>query len=431
MKIAYIVPGSGESFYCQNCFRDIDMLRAMLRKGQKIIKVPMYLPSKSDREGTPRTPVFYGAVNLYLREKFPFYRHAPSWLVRALDSTPILRYAAKKAGSTDASGLDDLTISMLQGEEGRQAAELDLMIGHLKETIKPDVVHLSNALLLGLAPRLKRDLGALVVCTLQDEDQWVDEMDKKHRETICRIMSEKSADVDGFIAVSRYFKAKAEREFCLPGEKIRVINGGIDLEGYEPSTLPSDPPVIGYLCRMSRYFGLDILVDAFLLLKEDPRFKDVMLYLTGGYTGLDRSFFNAQVRKITGLGYGSYLRIVKDFDKASRIRFLKSLTLLSVPVPTGEAFGGYQVEALAAGVPVVQPDVGVYPEFVEKTGGGLIYRPNTAESLAAALAELLSDRERMRLMALKGRDVVTAQYSIDQMVGNIIRYYENLLDRGE
>jgi glycosyltransferase involved in cell wall biosynthesis len=197
------------------------------------------------------------------------------------------------------------------------------------------------------------------------------------------------------------------------------------------SPLPFDPPVIGYLCRLSEYFGLGILVDAFILLKQDPRFEGLKLHVTGGYTGLDKPFLNAQVKKIAKSGNGRDFLIFKNFDKASRIRFLESLTLLSVPVPAGEAFGGYQVEALAAGVPVVQPDVGVYPEFVESTGGGVIFKPNTPEALAGALTELLLDKEKTRRHSREGREAVLANYSIDNSAENIIRYYERLIGRGE
>jgi len=118
MKIAYITPGSGDNFYCQNCFRDDELLTSMLILGHDVRKIQMYLPSGLNHSGVPGTPVFYGAVNLYLREKVPIYRHAPSWLERAFDSQAMLRYAAKKSGSTSASGLEGMTISMLHGEEG-------------------------------------------------------------------------------------------------------------------------------------------------------------------------------------------------------------------------------------------------------------------------------------------------------------------------
>ena len=178
MKIAYITPGSGDNFYCQNCFRDDEFLTALILLGHDVHKVPMYLPSGFERDGkVSSSPVFYGAINVYLREKIPGYKHAPSWMEKAFDSQPLLRYAAKKSGSTDASGLEGMTLSMLHGESGRHAAELDNLVRYLQDKIKPDVVHLSNALLLGLAYRLKHDLGARVVCSLQDENEWIDEMD--------------------------------------------------------------------------------------------------------------------------------------------------------------------------------------------------------------------------------------------------------------
>jgi len=430
MKIAYITPGSGDNFYCQNCFRDDELLTAMLVLGQDVRKIPMYLPSGYNHTGVPGTPVFYGAINLYLREKMPLYRHAPSWLERAFDSQPMLRYAAKKSGSTSASGLEGMTISMLHGEEGRQAAELDNLIQYLRDEIKPDVVHLSNALLLGLARRIKNDVGARVVCSLQDENEWVDGMDGSQQTIVWSLMAEKARDVDLFIATSRYYSEKSQEELDIPGERIEVINGGINLQGYERSELPLDPPVIGYLCRMSEYFGLGIVVDAFLELKQDTRFKNLRLHMTGGYTGLDKPFVDRQIARITEQGWKDDVRIFREFDKKNRIPFLKSLTLLSVPVPSGEAFGAYQVESLAAGVPVVQPDVGCYPEFVEATRGGVIFKPNTGEALAEAVASLLLDPERVRQLGEQGRSAVMAGYSMDSMAKNILGLYERILNDG-
>jgi glycosyltransferase involved in cell wall biosynthesis len=430
MKIAYITPGSGDNFYCQNCFRDDELLTSMLVLGQDVRKIPMYLPSGYESGGVPGTPVFYGAINLYLREKMPLYRHAPTWLERAFDSQSMLRFAAKKSGSTSASGLEGMTISMLHGEEGRQAAELDNLIKFLHDEVKPDVVHLSNALLLGLARRIKQDVGARVVCSLQDENEWVDEMDGSQQTVVWRLMAEKARDVDIFIATSRYYSEKSQKELEIPGERIAVINGGINLQGYERSELPFDPPVLGYLCRMSEYFGLGIVVDAFLELKQDPRFKDLRLHMAGGYTGLDKPFVDRQVARITEKGWQDDIRIYRDFDKRNRIPFLKSLTLLSVPVPSGEAFGAYQVEALAAGVPVVQPDVGCYPEFVEATGGGVIFSPNTGEALAAAASSLILDPERVRELGERGNAAVQADFSMDLMARKIVGLYERILHSG-
>ena len=118
--------------------------------------------------------------------------------------------------------------------------------------------------------------------------------------------------------------------------------------------------------------------------------------------------------------------IFPNFAKGDRIAFLESLTLLSVPVPSGEAFGAYQVEALAAGVPVVQPNVGCYPEFVEQTNGGIIYQPNTGEHLAAAMASLLADPDKVRSMGGRGRKAVLENFSMSRMAQNMVEIYNDV-----
>jgi glycosyltransferase involved in cell wall biosynthesis len=427
MKIVYVTPGAGGTFYCKNCFQDDELLKSLVALGHDVHKLPMYLPAHVGMNAeVADTPVFYGAINVYLKEKFPFYRNAPLWLERIFDSNPLLNMAAKKSGSTRAEGLEEMTISMLQGEKGRQASELDRLIEYLQSEIQPDIVHLSNALLLGLAHRLKNDLGARVICSLQDENEWIDHMSGDYQKKIWNLMGEKATDVDLFVTASEFYKNKSQKQVKIPGDRIKAVYGGIDLKGYEISPLPFNPPVIGYLSRMSEYFGLGLLVDAFIHVKKNSPFKDLKLFLTGGYSSEDKRFVNELSKKISKQGFGNDVRIFKSFSKENRIEFLKSLTLLSVPVPAGEAFGAYLAEALAAGVPVVQPDVGCYPEFVKLTNGGVIYKPNTSDELADAVVSLLANTEKIKKLGEQGRRVVMEKYSMDQMAKNLVEIYNNV-----
>jgi len=427
MKIVHIIPGSGGTFYCQNCMRDNEMILTLRRLGHDILMVPMYLPLNVGGKGMMGdTPVFYGAINVYLKEKLPIYRHAPKWLERIFDSQSLLQMAAKKAGSTRASGLEEMTISMLQGEHGRQASELDHLIRYLKTDIKPDIVHLSNALLLGLARRLKNDLGTKVVCSLQDENEWIDPMHSEFKDVVWGKMTERARDVDAFIAASEYFAERSIKQMQLPKGKVYVVYGGIDLSRYQQSSLPFNPPIIGYLCRMTEYFGLGIMVDAFIQLKKTTKFNNTKLFLTGGYTADDQPFVHKMQKKLADNDLTDDVTFFEDFDVEPRIEFLKSLTLLSVPVPGGEAFGAYQVEALAAGVPIVQPNIGGYPEFIEATGGGILYEPNTPEKLAEAWVSLLENPEKLQNMGNTGLKSVREKYSMEQMANNIIDVYQSL-----
>ena len=126
MNIIQIIPGSGGSFYCGNCLRDSKFVEALRKKGHQVIKVPMYLPLYSDEHDIGDIPVFYGAISIYLKQLFPVFRKAPAWFDRLLNTKPVLKLAASMAGSTDAKGLDEMTISMLMGEDGKQQEELEI-----------------------------------------------------------------------------------------------------------------------------------------------------------------------------------------------------------------------------------------------------------------------------------------------------------------
>ena len=177
MRITQILPGSGGTFYCENCMRDSALARHLIQSGHDVTLMPMYLPIYSDDPALAEgTPIFFGGINAYLQQKLPIFRHTPRWLDRLFDARWVLQIAAKRAGSTRASDLGDMTFSMLQGSEGHQAKEVERMLTWLEAQPTPDVIHVSSVLLLGLAPEIKRRLSAPLVYTSMDEDTWLDEL---------------------------------------------------------------------------------------------------------------------------------------------------------------------------------------------------------------------------------------------------------------
>src|SRR4030042_1303913 len=211
----------------------------------------------------------------------------PALFQKWLDSESVLAWAAKKAGSTRARGLAQMTVSMLLGEEGNQAQDLDRLISWIKLEGKPDVIYLANALLLGLARRIKNELGVPIVCALQNEHTWVDAMEGDYPKKVWELISERSEDVDAFTPVSHTYKRILKDKIKVPEEKMHVVPFGIDPSGYERSPLNFDPPVIGFLSRLCHSMGLEILVEAFILLKNKKGYRSVKLNLTGGHTGDD------------------------------------------------------------------------------------------------------------------------------------------------
>ncbi len=428
MKIVHIVPGFGGTFYCGNCLRDSAVVASLKKAGHHAVTIPMYLPlTIKGNENNDDIPVFYGAVNIYLKQ-FPVFRHMPKWFEHLMNSPAVLKFAAKKSGSTRASGLEDLTESMLLGAEGHQREELQQLVDFLKFHEKPDIVHVSNALLLGMAKKVRDEVNVPVVCSLQDEDVWVDAMHEDHREKMWQLLAEKGKDVDAFIAVSDFFAGVMQKKMSIPDEKLHVLHVGVSPEAYTFSKPATEPQAIGFVSRMCEENGFEIFVDAFILLKENPAFRDLKLKATGGQTGDDTKFIHRQIDKLKQNNIDSDFEITPDFTQSALRLFFKSITVLSVPVLKGEAFGLYQLEALASGVPLVQPDLGAFPEIINTTGGGVIYRPNTAFALAEKLSEVLSDPAKLETMSLKGRKAVEKNFDCGVLGKKMVDIYKLLIN---
>ena len=426
MQIIQIIPGSGGSFYCGNCLRDSKYVEALRALRQKVVKVPMYLPLFSDEHDLEDIPVFYGAINIYLKQLWPAFRHAPAWLERLLNAKPALKLASRMAGSTRAAGLEEMTISMLLGEEGRQKEELDQLIDWIDRHCRPDIVHLSNALLLGLAHRIKERLKVPVVCSLQDEDVWVEAMDRDSKEKVWELMSRKASAVDVFIPVSDHYSALMKNRMNLPEAKLQRLHLGVDPSDYSFHHASKKPKNIGFLSRMCYENGLDILIDAFIEFKKDERAKATKLVVTGGYTGDDAGFVNAQKRKLIEAGLWQQADFHENFEGEGRKRFFEKVALLSVPVRNGEAFGLYLLESLASGTPVVQPELGAFPEIIAAAGGGITYKQNQADQLAAALKALLFDPDRLHRLSLAGRQGVETHFHIKEQASKMHGLYERI-----
>ena len=430
MNIIQITPGAG-GMYCGNCFRDNAMVAALRRLGHDVTMIPLYLPMTLDEEDQSRgTPIFFNGINVYLEQKSAFFRNAPDWLHRLLKSPFLLRLAGKQAGKTRAEDVSDLTISMLKGEEGNQARELDELIAFLKDhPQKPDVISLSNAMLVGLARRLKAELGCRVVCQLQGEDAFLDSMREPDRTTVWKTMAERARDVDLFIAPSRYFGDTMARRLSLPAEKVAVVANGISLDGYSigDEWPRPDPPVLGYFTRMCEEKGLHLLVETFINLKRREGFENARLRIGGGCGPSDERFVARLRRHMKAEGVLNDVVFCLNPDRDTKIAFYRSLSVFCVPALYGEAFGLYLVEAMAAGVPIVQPRHAAFPEIIEDSKAGLIAEPN-AGARADGVAKLLADHELYATCQRNALNAVQEKYNMDAMAKEFMKTIEPRMD---
>jgi glycosyltransferase involved in cell wall biosynthesis len=327
---------------------------------------------------------------------------------------------------------------MLRGEEGNQAREIEKLIAWLKTQPRMDVISLSNVLLIGMVRRLKSELHVPVACALQGEDSFLDALPESHRAACWRTLAERTAEVDLFVAPSRYFGDLMRERLGLAADRVRVVYNGIKLEGYAVEGQKPDGsrqmaegkengvPTLGFFARMCPEKGLDTLVEAYALLRQRGRVGQLKLRVGGSCGPADGAFVDSLREQLKAGGLLGEVEFHPNLDRAGKLEFLRSLSVFSAPALYGEAFGLYVIEAMAAGVPVVQPRTAAFPELIEATGGGVLCAAGNAPALAEAVEELLLNPPRARALGEAGRRAVFQRFSAEAMARATLQVYTEL-----
>lgn len=421
MHIAIITAG-GAGMFCGSCMHDNTLARAIMAAGHEVSLIPCYTPIRVDELNVSSQRVFLGGINVYLDALVPGWSRLPRLLNRWLDSPAVLRLASRFAISASAKKLGRLTLSLLEGDHGPQRHEIEEFADFLGNQLKPDVVCFSNALMAGVVPRLRQAYSGPVFCLLQGDDIFLEDLiDPYRRHAIDRI-TELARHFDGFLVHSAYYRDFMVDYLRLPRERTHVVPLGIDLAGHDGQPRPAGNPfTVGYFARICPEKGLHHLVDAFRRLHHrQPQTRLV----AAGYLGTrDKEYFREVTRSAADLGtafeyHGS------PAGHVEKVAFLKTLDVLSVPTLYREPKGLYVLEALANGVPVVQPAHGAFPELVEATGGGVLVKPGDAEDLSRGLEQLLLDPARRIDLATRGRAAVHSRYDPATMAAATLRIWQ-------
>ncbi|MDX1388976.1 MAG: glycosyltransferase family 4 protein [Acidobacteriota bacterium] len=428
MRAAYITAGAA-GMYCGSCLHDNTLAAALQRQGHDIALIPTYTPIRTDETDVSIDRVFYGALNVYLEQKIPMLRKAPRSLGRFLDAKPLLNWISRIGASTDPHALGELTLSVLQGEDGKQRQELEELVAWLRDDYRPQIVHITNSMFLGTAHRIKEQLGVPVLCTVQGEDIFLEELPEPIRTRVHDKLREKAADVDGFVSTSRAYAEYMANYLEIPAEKIHHLRLGLHLEGHgeaEPNRDES-PFVIGYLARICPEKGLHLLTEAFRQLAEKKGKDRVLLRIAGWLGARDRKYFDALLAQVRSWGLDDRVEHVGEVDREGKIAFLQSLHVLSVPTVYRDPKGLFVLEALANGVPVVQPRHGAFPEMIEATGGGVLVEPGYTPAIAEVLEALMDDPERREALGRAGKAAVHAEWNDEVLARATLALYAKFL----
>jgi glycosyltransferase involved in cell wall biosynthesis len=416
MRIAYITAGAA-GMYCGSCMHDNTLVAELQRQGHDALLIPTYTPITTDEPDVSQKRVFFGGINVYLQQKLSLFRHTPWLFDRLLDAPRLLRWVSRFAVKTKAEELGDLTVSMLQGEHGHQRKEIAKLVCWLADDIKPEIIVLTNALLSGMVHEIKQQLRVPVLCTLQGDDVFLEALPEAFRAQCIQLIRDHCREIDGFIATSRYYADFMAGYLSIPRERFHVVYPGLNLAGHGgPRPARDKPPfVIGYFARICPEKGLHCLVEAFRLLRNQPDAPPCRLHVSGWLGENNKPYLENLRQQLHSAALAEDFVHVESPDHAGKVRFLQGLDVLSVPTVYREPKGLYILEALANGVPVVQPRHGSFPELIELTGGGHLVNSDDPEDLARGLARVLSDQAYREELGRKGKEAVHQRFRANIM----------------
>jgi glycosyltransferase involved in cell wall biosynthesis len=413
MRFIQLTPGAG-SMYCGNCLRDNALVAELARLRHDVCMVPLYLPLTLDENDTSQNvPVFYGGISVYLEHKIPVFRYLPRTVHRWLASRKLLHLVASRTSMKQPEQTGALTVSMLQGEHGHQATELDELCRWLKHEQQPDVVCFSNLLLLGMYRQIKSATGAKTVCLVSGEDGFLDALSEPFRKTAWQIVRQHAAEVDVLIAASRCYAGFMEDRLELPKGRIRTVYPGINLDGFGTAgTANTSEPVFGFFARLEHCKGLDTAVEAFVELRRRQCVPRLQFKAGGGCVSLHEPYLAELQKRIDTAGLKQDVHFYPNVSRQEKIALLQSFSVFSVPSRGNEAFGRFILESHAAGVPAVFPNRGAFPEILAETQGGLLFEPDNPSSLADAVQQLLTDETLRQRLATNARQCVQERFNI-------------------
>jgi glycosyltransferase involved in cell wall biosynthesis len=425
MKILAFTAGAAQ-MYCGSCIRDNALAAELKRQGHDVILMPIYTHTLTDEPNVSDPRVFFGGISVYLEQHSALFRNTP-WLIdRLWDSSWALKLASRSSIPVNPRLLGELTVSMLRGNEGHQLKEIQKLTSWLAAEAPPDIVTLPNSLLIALARPIRQAVNRPLCVTLQGEDLFLSHLQEPYRSQSLELIRANVEHVDGFVAISEYYADFMCRYLGIPERKMRVVPLGINMEGYEPaSRIPNDRFTVGYFARVAPEKGLHILAESYIRMRRDTEFRGV-LEIAGYLAPEYRGYLSGIQRKVNDAGFGDDFHYRGVLDRVQKIEFLRSIDVLSVPGTYDEPKGLFLLEAMAAGVPVVQPRRGAFPEMLAKTGGGLLVQPDDPVSVADAILTLWRDRALAAELGRRGAQGVREHYTASHMAAAALEAYGSI-----
>jgi len=229
--------------------------------------------------------------------------------------------------------------------------------------------------------------------------------------------------ISSLVTVSDAAKADVVREFNVEPASVRVIHNGVDTDVFKPAG--SDRSVPGRIVTTASadvpLKGLLFLIEAVAKLRTE---RDARLVVIG------RAARGGPVAKaIERFGVGDAVTFESGIDWDRVVELYHQARVAVVP-SLYEGFSLPAIEAMACGTPLVATDAGALPEVVGRSGRtAVLVPPGDASALAAAIADLMDDPSRRRLLGDAGRRRVLERFTWRASAEATAACYEEAISR--
>ena len=359
--------------------------------------MPVYTPTRTDEPNVSRPRVLFGGISVYLQQHSALFRKTPRFLDRLWDSPSVIQAFAGRAVSTDARLLGDLTVSMLQ-RRARRAAQ------GVREARRLDARGAAARRHQPAELAAHRDGGAAqqalkrpVCCTLQGEELFLNGLIPPYREQALALIRQQVGTSTASSPSANTARHSWRELLGIPSSKMAVVPLGINMDGYTEGAVGrragGRPFTVGYFARVAPEKGLHVLADAYVRFRRMIGDAPVGSRRPATWRARRGRISTACASTLEQAGLAASSPIAARSIARASWRFC-GLDVLSVPATYDEPKGMFLLEAMASGVPVVQPRRGGVRRIVERTGGGLLVEPDDPAALADGLYALWSDRAR-------------------------------------
>ncbi|MCH4822905.1 GT4 family glycosyltransferase PelF [Gramella lutea] len=237
-------------------------------------------------------------------------------------------------------------------------------------------------------------------------------------EAVARLVYHKSEMI---ISVNK-FNQKWEKWYGADPSKFKTIYNGIDPEIFKPGPKPAHLKNIPTVVAVARIFELKDILTMIRSCAVVKRSIPDIRYIVYGDDKAVPEYTETCLKLINELGLQENFKFMGNRNNPEELFLEGDISILT---SISEGFPYTVIESLACGVPVVSTDVGGVKEALDESCG-FTCKPKDAEEIGEKVVKLLLDETLRKEMAVKGRERILKNFTMNKFIAEYEDIYDNL-----